>query len=136
MSLPDEIKRRIQRLKIETYALYLAYRDPRTPWYAKAFACLVVAYALSPIDLIPDFIPVLGYLDDLLLLPIGIYFALKLIPGEVMDECRARAATVALDRSRESRLATIVILAIWAIGLAIFIFICYKFVWPYLTIYL
>jgi uncharacterized membrane protein YkvA (DUF1232 family) len=78
-------------LKADTYALYLAYRDPRTPWYAKVWAALVVAYAFSPIDLIPDFIPVLGYLDDLLLVPLGVFLALKLIPAEVMAECRQQA---------------------------------------------
>jgi len=136
MSLPTKIKRRIQHLKTETYALYLAYRDPRTPLYAKALAALVVAYALSPIDLIPDFIPVLGYLDDLLLLPLGIWLTLRMIPREVILECRERAAAVTLGRSREGRLAKIVITAIWAIGFVIFVFFCYKFVWPYLTIYL
>ena len=78
-------------LKRELYALYLASRDPRTPWYAKAAIAGVLAYALSPIDLIPDFIPVLGYLDDLVLLPAGIWMALRLIPPTVMAESRARA---------------------------------------------
>ena len=78
-------------LKRETYALYLAVRDPRTPWYAKAVAAAVVAYALSPLDLIPDFIPVIGYLDDLIVVPLGIALALKLIPEPVMRECRQRA---------------------------------------------
>lgn len=85
-------KGRARRLKAEVYALYLAYRHPETPWYAKAFAGLVVAYAFSPIDLVPDFIPVLGYLDDLLLVPLGITLALKLIPPAVMADCRWRAA--------------------------------------------
>ena len=79
------------RLKNEIFALWLASRHPRTPLFAKVLAVAVVAYAVSPIDLIPDFIPVLGYLDDILLLPIGIWIVLKLIPGEVMTECRARA---------------------------------------------
>ena len=84
-------RQQARKLKLETYALYLAYRDPRVPWYAKVFTLLVVAYALSPIDLIPDFIPVLGYLDDLLLVPLSIYIALKMIPGRVMQECREKA---------------------------------------------
>jgi len=84
-------KQAARNLKIQTYALYLAYRDPRTPWYAKVWAALVVAYAFSPIDLIPDFIPVLGYLDDLVLLPLGMALALKMIPPEVMDEAREMA---------------------------------------------
>ena len=76
----------------ERAALYLAYRDPRTPWYARVAAILVIAYALSPIDLIPDFIPVLGYLDDLIILPLGIFFAMKLIPAEIMVSAREKAA--------------------------------------------
>jgi len=87
----DKFKRSARSLKSDTYALYLAYRDPRTPWYAKVWAAAVVAYAFSPIDLIPDFIPVLGYLDDLLLVPLGVFLALKLIPAEVMAECRQQA---------------------------------------------
>jgi len=88
----DQLRLLAQRLKNETVTLYLAARDPRTPWYAKALIACVVTYALSPIDLIPDFIPVLGYLDDLLLLPMGIYLALKLIPAEVLIDARRRAA--------------------------------------------
>jgi uncharacterized membrane protein YkvA (DUF1232 family) len=84
-------KQKAGEQKIQVYALYLAYRDPRTPWYAKAFTTLVVGYAFSPIDLIPDFIPVLGYLDDLILLPLGVTIALRLIPTEVMGECQERA---------------------------------------------
>lgn len=80
-----------RRLKRDTYALYLATRHPRTPLYAKVFAALVAAYAFSPFDLIPDFIPILGYLDDVILVPLGIYIALKLIPADVMAECRRRA---------------------------------------------
>ena len=87
----DKFKRAARALKADTYALYLAYRDPRTPWYAKAWAALVVAYAFSPIDLIPDFIPVLGYLDDLILVPLGIFLALKLIPDDVMAASRQKA---------------------------------------------
>jgi len=82
---------RVRELKIQVHALLLACRDPRTPWYAKALAALVAAYALSPIDLIPDFIPVLGQLDDLLLVPLGIALAVRLIPREVLADCRARA---------------------------------------------
>ncbi len=85
-------RERARRLKTEVTALSLAYRHPATPWYAKVFAGLVVAYAFSPIDLVPDFIPVLGYLDDLLLVPLGIVLALKMIPPEVMDACRKQAA--------------------------------------------
>jgi uncharacterized membrane protein YkvA (DUF1232 family) len=82
---------RVRELKIQVHTLLLAYRDPGTPWYAKALAALVAAYALSPIDLIPDFIPVLGQLDDLLLVPLGIALAVRLIPREVLADCQARA---------------------------------------------
>ena len=79
-------------IKRDVAALYGAARDPRVPWYAKALAIVVASYALSPIDLIPDFIPVLGYLDDIVLVPLGIYFAVKLIPPEIMAEHRELAA--------------------------------------------
>ena len=81
-------KEQARVLKREIFALVIAYRDPRTPWYAKAWALCVTAYALSPIDLIPDFVPVLGYLDDLILLPFGIALAVKLIPAGVMADAR------------------------------------------------
>src|SRR5918998_6471079 len=84
-------KQRARQLKRELYALYLAYKDPRVPWYARLFAACVVGYAFSPIDLIPDPIPVLGYLDDLLLVPLGIALAVRLIPPQVLADCRARA---------------------------------------------
>src|SRR5678815_5947643 len=79
-------------VKRDAHAIYLAARDPRVPWYAKALALCVAGYALSPIDLIPDFIPVLGYLDDLIIVPLGIVAVVKLIPPEIMAEHRAAAA--------------------------------------------
>ena len=81
-------KDRAKTLKRETFTLYLACRHPRVPWYAKLLALIVVAYALSPIDLIPDFIPVLGYLDDLVLIPLGLMLVIRLIPADVLAECR------------------------------------------------
>jgi uncharacterized membrane protein YkvA (DUF1232 family) len=84
-------RRWARSLRREAYALYFAYRDRRTPWYARALAALVVAQAFSPIDLIPDFIPVLGYLDDLVLVPLGISLALRLIPPPVLAEARRQA---------------------------------------------
>ena len=89
--LLDQWKAGARRLKIETYTLVLAYRHPKTPWYAKVGAALVVGYALNPIDLIPDFIPVLGYLDDLILLPLGVMVVVKMIPEPVLAECRQNA---------------------------------------------
>jgi uncharacterized membrane protein YkvA (DUF1232 family) len=106
-------KQRLQQLKRETYALYLAYRDPRVPWYAKIWAACVVGYAFSPIDLIPDFIPVLGYLDDLIIVPLGVIIALKLIPPQVMAECRQKSAEVVAQGQPVSRVAAVVIVAIW-----------------------
>ena len=99
------LKARARALKAETVARYLAARHPATPWYAKLLAALLVAYALSPIDLIPDFIPVLGYVDDLILLPLGIALAIRLLPSAVLDECRARAAARLQDPPPRSRAA-------------------------------
>jgi uncharacterized membrane protein YkvA (DUF1232 family) len=100
-------------LKQDTYALYLASRDRRVPWTAKIVLIVVVAYALSPIDLIPDFIPVLGHLDDMILLPLGIALAIKLIPAEVWDECKTEARTRFNSDLPSSRAAAIVIVMIW-----------------------
>jgi len=98
-------------LKRESLALYYATRDARTPWYAKLLAGAIVAYALSPIDLIPDFIPVLGLLDELLLLPAAIWLALRLVPAPVLEESRRRAEA-ALERPT-SRAAAVVIVLVW-----------------------
>ncbi len=113
-----DLKSRARALKKETYALYLAARDPRTPWFAKALVVLVVAYALSPIDLIPDFVPVLGYLDDLLIVPAGIALALKLIPGEVMEQARQQAGEVMLDKGA-GRLGAVIIVVIWILAIIV-----------------
>ena len=98
-------------LKVEVYALYLAYRDPRVPWYARVFAAVVVGYAFSPIDLIPDPVPVLGYLDDLILIPLGIALAIKMIPPPVLAECREKARN-AKDRP-VSKVAAVVVVVVW-----------------------
>lgn len=108
-----KLKERARRLEAETYALYLAARDPRTPWHAKLLVTLVVAYAFSPVDLIPDFIPVLGYLDDLVLIPLGIALALKLVPDRVMADCRQRAKDAFAKGRPVSRAAAAVIVVIW-----------------------
>jgi uncharacterized membrane protein YkvA (DUF1232 family) len=106
-----EIKLRSRRLLRDVHAVYLAAGDPRVSWYAKLLAAAVAGYALSPIDLIPDFIPVLGYADDLVIVPLGIWLVVSLIPPEVMAECRARADTAA-QRPR-SATAAAAIIAIW-----------------------
>lgn len=105
-----------REIKRDIAALYLAARDPRVPWYAKAVALAVAAYALSPIDLIPDFIPVLGYLDDIIIVPLGILLAVQLIPADILAEHRHAASTAA--KQAASHTAAVVIVAIW-IGLAL-----------------
>jgi len=115
MDIFENWRYKANRLKIETYALYLASKDPRTPWYAKIFTACVVGYAFSPIDLIPDPIPVLGYLDDLILIPLGILLALKMIPTTVMEECREKAQEIIEQGKPVSRLAAGIIIGIWLI---------------------
>ena len=88
----EGLKSHARALKNETFAVYLSAKDSRTPWYAKAIAICTVAYALSPIDLIPDFIPILGYLDDIIMVPAGIALAIRLIPVEVLEEARGKVA--------------------------------------------
>lgn len=114
--MTDRLKNWARAIKRDVLALYLASRDPRVPWYVKALAVGVVGYAFSPIDLIPDFIPIFGYLDDVILLPIGIMLIIRLIPPEIMAEHRKMAESM---RERPiSRNAAIVIAGIW---LAIFV---------------
>jgi uncharacterized membrane protein YkvA (DUF1232 family) len=105
-------------LKRDAYAVYLAARDPDTPWYVKGLAFAVAAYAFSPIDLIPDFVPVLGYLDDMILVPLGIWLVVSLIPEQEMAEYRARASDV-MQRPHGGKIAALVIIAIWIFGAAL-----------------
>lgn len=120
----DRWKQQARHLKKEVYAVYLVYRDPRVPWYARLLAVLVVGYAFSPIDLIPDFVPILGYLDDLILLPLGIALVLKLIPPSLMVESRARAEDAMQQGKPVNKWAAAIIVAIWLtlalLGLAMF----------------
>jgi uncharacterized membrane protein YkvA (DUF1232 family) len=111
-------------IKRDAHALYLAARDPRTPWYAKILAVCVAAYALSPIDLIPDFIPVLGYLDDMVIVPLGILAVVKLIRPEVMAEHRAAAAQA--EERPVSRTAVCVIVFVWAASIALTGWLVYR----------
>lgn len=113
--LLEALKNRARQLKAETFALYLAARHPDTPWFAKLLAATVAAYAFSPIDLIPDFVPVLGYLDDLVLVPAGIALAVRLVPAPVLAECRARAAEALAGAKPVSRSAAVVVVAIWLV---------------------
>lgn len=109
------LRRWANGIKRDIYALWLAARDRRTPWYAKLIALLVAGYAVSPIDLIPDFIPVFGYLDDVILVPLGIMLAVRLIPKLLMQEFRARAQK-RMDNPT-GRLAMVVIIALWILCL-------------------
>ena len=111
----DKLKTRARLLKQETFAIYFAARDPRTPWYARALIFLIVAYALSPIDLIPDFVPILGYLDDLLIVPGGIWLAIRLIPPEALEQARGTAAG-SLDR-KAGWLGAAFILLVWILAI-------------------
>jgi uncharacterized membrane protein YkvA (DUF1232 family) len=111
----DQLKSRARQLKREAFAIYIAARDPRTPWYVKGLIFFVVAHTFSPIDLIPDFIPILGYLDDLIITPGGIWLAVRLIPPEVMEEARAAAATRGMD-ARVGKIGAVVIISVWIVA--------------------
>jgi uncharacterized membrane protein YkvA (DUF1232 family) len=110
-----QLKAWARRLEADTLAVWLAARDPRTPWYARVLAVVIAAYALSPIDLIPDFIPIIGMIDDLVIVPAGLWLVTRLVPRDLMEELRARAASQLAERPT-SIIAAIVIVAIW-IGL-------------------
>lgn len=112
-SFIEQLKSVVRSIKADIYALYFASRDARTPWYAKLVVAAIVAYALSPIDLIPDFIPIIGYLDDLILLPLGILLAIKLVPNTVMLECKAKARESIKIQKTASYLVATVIILIW-----------------------
>ncbi|KAF3888478.1 MULTISPECIES: YkvA family protein [Nostocales] len=120
----QSLKKFAKKLKQEVYAVYLASKDPRTPWYAKVLAVIIVAYAFSPLDLIPDPIPLLGYLDDLIIIPLGIWLVLKLIPPSVLSECRERAEIEKLQGKPTNWIAAIFIVVIWLLlGIAIAIWL-------------
>jgi len=123
--MASKLKDWSRTIKRDAHAVYLAARDPRVPWYAKALALCVAGYALSPIDLIPDFIPVLGYLDDVILVPFGIWAVVKLIPAEIMTEHRA-AAVLAAERPL-SRTAALMIVFIWAASIGLTAWLGYRY---------
>lgn len=119
------LKNWARTIKRDLHAIYLAAGDPRTPWYARALALCVALYALSPIDLIPDFIPVLGYLDDVIIVPLGILAVMKMIPPEVMAEHRVAAGLA--GRRRVSRTAAVVIACICAASIALTAWLGYRY---------
>jgi uncharacterized membrane protein YkvA (DUF1232 family) len=114
-SLLDKAKMKAREIKQNIFILYLAYRHPRVPWYAKLFTLCVVAYAFSPIDLIPDFIPILGYIDDLILVPLGISIALKMIPRDVIEECRHKAEEIRKNGKPKNWLTAGLFIMIWIV---------------------
>jgi uncharacterized membrane protein YkvA (DUF1232 family) len=113
-------KRQVRQLSAQTYALYFAYRHPRTPWYAKVFAALVVGYVFSPIDPIPDFVPGVGLLDAMVMVPIGVLIVAKMIPREVFEECKAKAREVTEGEEQPvSRVAAVIVVAVWPLCVAL-----------------
>jgi uncharacterized membrane protein YkvA (DUF1232 family) len=123
-----EWKQKAKQLKREIHAVYLAMKDPRTPWYARALAAVIVGYAFSPIDLIPDPIPVLGYLDDLVLLPLGVLLLVKMLPPDVMADCRAKAAAATGGKRPTNWIAGGIIVVIWAI----LIYLTVRYLWQFI----
>ena len=119
-------KRRAQQLSSCTYTLYLAYCHPRTPWYAKVFAALIVGYVFSPIDPIPDFIPGVGLLDEMVVVPIGILIAAKMIPPDVFAECREKAREVEEGEKPVSHVAAVAVVAIWLLCVALAVFLAVR----------
>jgi uncharacterized membrane protein YkvA (DUF1232 family) len=124
-------KTRAKQLRAEVVALYLASKHPRTPWYAKVLAALIVGYALSPIDLIPDFIPVVGYLDYFIIAPAGIALLIKIIPRDVLEECRAKAQSGLLGNKSKNWVAGGVIVLIWLVALYLLLSLIWPLIFPF-----
>lgn len=120
-----KIKLWARNLKKQVYILYYSYKDDRVPWYAKLFAAFIVAYAFSPIDLVPDFIPILGYLDDVIIIPLGIMIALKMIPVSVIKDCEVKAEELMKKGKPKNWIVGSLILFIWA----------FIFIWSIITAY-
>jgi uncharacterized membrane protein YkvA (DUF1232 family) len=123
----QSLRERIKRLNLEVFALYLAFRDKRCPWYAKVWIGIVIGYALSPIDLIPDFIPVLGQIDDLILVPAGIAVALKMVPKNIMDECRQKAVNEPMN-SKTKYFAVGIIITIYALAIYVIVKVVFQLI--------
>jgi len=113
----EGLKNKSKNLKRETYTIYLVYKDSRVSWWKKLFLGIVIGYAFSPIDLIPDFIPILGYLDDLVLVPIGIWVAIKLVPTEIVEECRKLSQEREMEGIPVGKKTAFLIVLIWVVGL-------------------
>ena len=126
MNILETWKSWAKKLKLQSYTLYYAYKDPMTPWYAKVWGAVVVAYAFSPIDLIPDFVPILGYLDDLILIPLGMALAVKLIPKEIMIRCRQHAQDRIDSKRPVNWIAGGIIIAIWIMVFCVVVYIILK----------
>ena len=121
-----KIKAWAKNLKRQIFILYFAYKDERVPWYAKLFTICVVAYAFSPIDLIPDFIPILGYLDDVIIVPLGIMFALKMIPKNVLSNCEVKAEEMMKNGKPKNWIVGSLILLMWSLFILWFIVKVYQ----------
>ena len=122
----QQLKVKAKNLKKELKVVYLACKRPDVPWYAKLVAILVVGYALSPIDLIPDFVPVLGYLDDIILIPLGISLVIKLVPKNILEECRENADEVFKDGKPKNWIAGTIIIGLWIVLIGYFIYKVWK----------
>lgn len=122
----ERMRSKAREIKRNVFVLFLAYKDPRVPWYAKWFAALVIAYAFSPIDLIPDFIPVLGYLDDVIIVPLGITLALKMIPQSIIEECRDKAEEIGKNGKLKNWVAGSIFILIWILLAIWIVSVCYK----------
>jgi uncharacterized membrane protein YkvA (DUF1232 family) len=122
VTLRKKLAAAAKKLKTQSFVLLYACKDPETPWYAKAIAAIVVAYAFSPIDLIPDFIPVLGLLDDLIIVPLGIALAIRLVPREVMERSRRKAQERVDNSPPANWVMGAIIIALWALVIAVVIF--------------
>lgn len=130
MKLLQNLKQKARDLNTEVYALYLAYKHPQVSWVAKVVIALTIGYALSPIDLIPDFIPVFGLLDDLFIVPVGIALSVRLIPAPVMQECRLKASEMFRENKPSVRYAWLVVVFSWLIILSIVFMFTLKFIQP------
>jgi uncharacterized membrane protein YkvA (DUF1232 family) len=119
-------RRRARELSAQTYALYLAYRHPRTPWYAKVFAAIIVGYVFSPLDPIPDFISGVGLLDEMVVVPIGVLIAATMIPRDVFEECKEKARQVAEGEKPVSRVAAVVVVCVWVVCVALAVFLALR----------